>query len=61
MDISIIIPTRNRPDKLSHCLRALSRQQIPTMRGLSGSFEVLVSLDGTDDASTVAANAAWEG
>lgn len=59
MDISIIIPTRNRPDKLSECLRCLGRQQIPITRGLSGLFEVLVSLDGADEPSRLAANTAW--
>ncbi|MCL4498669.1 MAG: glycosyltransferase family 2 protein, partial [Chloroflexi bacterium] len=42
--ISVIIPTRNRADILDRCLRALERQTAP-----AGSFEVIVSDDGSTD------------
>ncbi len=61
MDISVIIPTRLRPDKLARCVRALSRQQLPGSHGLSGRFEVIVSIDGEDDEqSEHAAITAWD-
>ncbi len=40
---SIIIPTRNRPQALEHCLDALASQTMP-----SGSFEVIVVDDGSE-------------
>lgn len=44
--VSVIIPTRNRPDRLAQCLGALQSQD-----GAIGEFEVLVALDGPDKAS----------
>jgi GT2 family glycosyltransferase len=43
IDISVVIPTYNRPDRLVHCLRALAAQDYPRDR-----FEVLVVDDGSD-------------
>jgi GT2 family glycosyltransferase len=43
IDISVVIPTYNRPDRLVHCLRALAAQEYPRDR-----FEVLVVDDGGD-------------
>ena len=42
-DISIIVPTRNRPEKIVTCLQALSAQTYPHDR-----FEVIVVDDGSD-------------
>lgn len=54
MDISVIIPSRGRPAKLSACVRALAGQSLAPDR-----FEVLVGLDGPDLASAGSARAAW--
>lgn len=48
--ITSIIPTRNRASHLRQCLIWLSRQTLPANR-----HEVIVVLDGPDDASTSAA------
>lgn len=45
--VSVIIPTRNRPEKLRACLDLLAGQTPDTP-----AFEVIVSLDGPCDAST---------
>lgn len=61
VDISVIIPTRGRPDKLARCIRALSRQHLVESGPLSGRFEVIVSIDGEDDdGSEIAARNAWD-
>lgn len=52
--VSVIIPTHNRPDRLAALLRALASQTMP-----ASDYEVLVGLDGPDDASEAAARAAW--
>ncbi len=44
MDISVIIPTRGRPEKLAACLTALARQNYDPTR-----YEVLVGIDGAED------------
>lgn len=48
MDISVIVPTHNRKDKLMQCLGSLFKQSYP-----QDNFEVIViddgSIDGTDD------------
>lgn len=53
VDISVLIPTYQRARKLAACVESLARQ--------SGDvrFEVIVGLDGPDEASTRAARAAW--
>jgi glycosyltransferase involved in cell wall biosynthesis len=43
LDISIIVPTRNRPGKIEKCLRAIADQTHPHDR-----FEVIVVDDGSD-------------
>jgi len=43
LDISIIVPTRNRPGKIEKCLRAIADQTYPHDR-----FEVIVVDDGSD-------------
>lgn len=45
-DVSVVIPTRNRGEKLSECLGALARQTLPADR-----FEVVVVDNGSDDGS----------
>lgn len=55
MDISVLIPTHDRPAKLSACIAALARQSLPGER-----YEVLVGTDGPDDAAHAAAHQAWE-
>ncbi len=42
-DISVLIPTRNRLDKITACARALSAQTLDPSR-----FEVLIGVDGPD-------------
>jgi glycosyltransferase involved in cell wall biosynthesis len=51
--ISVIIPTYKRPAKLAACLEPLARQSE------DDEFEVLVGLDGPDEASRIAAEQAW--
>lgn len=53
VDVSVIIPTYQRPAKLATCLRTLARQTLP-------SYEVLVGLDGPDAESERAAAEAWK-
>jgi GT2 family glycosyltransferase len=43
LDISVIVPTRNRPQKIEMCLRAIAGQSYPHDR-----FEVIVVDDGSD-------------
>jgi len=40
---SVVIPTRNRPQALEHCLDALAEQTLPP-----GSFEVIVVDNGSE-------------
>lgn len=54
MEISVLIPTYQRPAKLGACLRALAAQTLD-----SGSYEVLVGIDGPDSESEAAARSAW--
>ncbi|MBX3358387.1 MAG: glycosyltransferase [Phycisphaeraceae bacterium] len=49
MDLSVIIPTRARPQKLAACIGCLQRQDLDSAR-----FEVLVGIDGPDDGETLA-------
>lgn len=53
-ELSVLIPTYRRAGKLAACLRALAAQDLPTE-----AFEVIVGLDGPDDASASAADEAW--
>lgn len=59
MDISVIIPTRDRPAKLAQCLRHLRDQTIRPSGPLCGRYEVLVGVDGPDGVSAAAAVEAW--
>lgn len=59
MDISVIIPTRERPAKIAECLRHLRVQRIDPTDSLTGRFEVLVGIDGPDPASAEAAERLW--
>jgi glycosyltransferase involved in cell wall biosynthesis len=45
-EISVFLPTRDRPDKLGACLRAFAAQSLAPER-----FELLVALDGEDTES----------
>src|SRR5262249_21712100 len=54
MDLSVVIPTYRRPDKLAACLEAFARQDIDPRR-----YQVLVGLDGEDEAGERAAAEAW--
>lgn len=54
MDISVIIPTRGRPDRLRTCLQRLARQSMP-----GGRYEVLVGFDGPDEAGPSLAQQSW--
>lgn len=54
MDLSILIPTYQRPDKLATCLRALANQTLAADR-----YEVLVGLDGHDPVSERMGKEAW--
>lgn len=49
-DLSVILPTRDRPAKLERCLRALSRQTLDARR-----CEILVGIDGADEPSATLA------
>lgn len=53
MQLSILIPTFNRPAKLAACLSALSQQT------LTDEYEVLVGIDGPDTESEPASRHAW--
>ncbi len=55
MNVSVLIPTHQRPAKLAACVRALAHQSTDT------SFEVVVGLDGPCIHSTQAARDAWAG
>lgn len=44
MDVSVVIPTRGRPQKAAACLAALARQSLDADR-----FEVLIGIDGGAD------------
>jgi len=55
-DISVIIPTCGRPEKIGACVRSLTRQTLARER-----FEVLVGLDGPDSAGAHAVQLAWLG
>lgn len=46
MEVSVIIPTFGRPDKVAACVRLLAEQQME-----SAAFEVLVGIDGGEDDS----------
>lgn len=54
MDLSILIPTHRRPEKLGACLARLAQQSLTHDR-----YEVLVALDGPDEISAHAAYTAW--
>jgi GT2 family glycosyltransferase len=54
VDISVVIPTRGRADKLAACLDSLARQDLPGER-----FEVLVGFDGPDAHAEARARVAW--
>src|SRR3569833_1014945 len=43
MDVSVVIPTRCRPELLNRCLDALQEQEFP-----EGTFEVIIVTDGPD-------------
>jgi GT2 family glycosyltransferase len=43
VDVSVVIPTRNRTERLAACLHALSEQDFPRER-----YETLVGVDGMD-------------
>jgi cellulose synthase/poly-beta-1,6-N-acetylglucosamine synthase-like glycosyltransferase len=47
--VSVVVPTRRRPESLERCLAALDRQ------GLDDEFEIVVVADGEDAAVAVAA------
>lgn len=53
MDVSVLIPTFERAAKLGACVGSQARQRT------SCGFEVVVGLDGPDDESRDAAEAAW--
>jgi glycosyltransferase involved in cell wall biosynthesis len=53
MQLSVLIPTFNRPGKLAACVSALSQQT------LTDGYEVLVGIDGSDSESEPAARRAW--
>lgn len=53
MDVSVLIPTRGRADKLCRCLAALAHQRS------SLHVEVVVGFDGPDAASRAEAERAW--
>lgn len=55
-ELSVVIPTFGRPAKLRACLRRLARQTLSPER-----YEVLVAIDGPDEASAREAEAAWAG
>lgn len=55
MDISVIIPTFQRAEKLAACLRSLATQSLP-----SNTFEVLVGFDGDDPAAHQLARETWD-
>jgi glycosyltransferase involved in cell wall biosynthesis len=54
VEVSVIIPTFRRHQKLAACLRSLARQSLDARE-----YEVLVGFDGPDPEGVRAANAAW--
>jgi glycosyltransferase involved in cell wall biosynthesis len=54
MDVSVIIPTHGRPQKVAACVRALAGQTLDP-----GRYEVLVGLDGPDPDTEQAVTEAW--
>jgi GT2 family glycosyltransferase len=54
LDVSVLIPTCGRPDKVSACIRALAAQKLEAHR-----YEVLIGLDGPDDLTAGALRSAW--
>ncbi|MBL9032713.1 MAG: glycosyltransferase family 2 protein [Phycisphaerae bacterium] len=54
MDLSVLIPTHGRPAKVAACVRALAAQTLAPDR-----YEVLVGLDGPDEAAAGAIREAW--
>lgn len=54
MELSVLIPTRGRADALARCVGALAAPDPDP-----GPYEVVVGLDGEDDAARDAAIAAW--
>ncbi len=46
IEVSVVVPTCNRPDLLDRCLRALLDQDFPT-----GSYEILVADDARSDST----------
>lgn len=54
MDASVVIPTWKRPAKIAACVGRLARQSLEGAR-----YEVLVGLDGPDEAARAAAESAW--
>ena len=46
--VSVVVPTRDRPDRLAICLAALERQTVPEL-------EIVVVDDASRDAAAVAA------
>lgn len=51
MDISIIIPTRNRTAQLGVCLDALAARRRAAPHDQGADFEVIIALDGEDPAT----------
>jgi glycosyltransferase involved in cell wall biosynthesis len=52
LDVSVVVPTRDRPASLGRCLAALARQRY------GGDWEIVVVDDGSRDAEAVAASVA---
>ncbi|MGH2951859.1 MAG: glycosyltransferase family 2 protein, partial [Solirubrobacterales bacterium] len=48
MTVSVVVPTRDRPESLARCLRALAGQEL-------GELEIVVVDDGSRDRGTVEA------
>ena len=55
MDVSVLIPTRGRPERMAVCVGALARQTLPP-----SCYEVLLGLDGPDELAASAAREAWD-
>ncbi len=55
MQATVIIPTFGRPEKVCNCVRALASQSIDP-----GAFEVIVTIDGRDQATARAIAHTWE-
>jgi GT2 family glycosyltransferase len=56
MDVSVIIPTFSRPERVGACVASLARQTLPRER-----FEVLIGIDGPDQGEAAAVAAAGRG